>query len=438
MQNTYHSNLNPDLIISYGKTRLFLLVLFVLAAGMDFRTKEIGLPGSVNLLEVLSFCSLALLLADTVIYPKQPFAMVKAFWQNNHFLLLYAMWALVAAVIGIIKSPNSIFIVRNLFPAFLFVLLASFSLRSINNIKMLMIAFLIAALPNLFLGISQFLFNGPFPVALNIAAAVKMDVDGSFVKSAVSGFYNHPNALSVFLMPVLLVSTRYLFGKLSTSIFKKLIFLSIVIMAIAVLYFTKAKGAWLWGCYGLFVMFIPTRIFKVPRAWTFITFLLFLSIAGVTLISLELGGALKTMLTRIYLWNSAWYVISKNPFVALLGSGQMDVWYASAKLADLQYPNAHNVFINQAVNFGLPAAFFYLASVILAIKKAQGAIVLSNDNQLIYLSKLCIASLSAISGQYFFEPSAESSGLALELFLFVVSAGALESLAKASKSLSKQ
>lgn len=437
MQNTYDSNLNPDSIISYGKTRLFLLVLFVLAAGMDFRTKEIGLPGSVNLLELLSFCSLALLLADAVIYPKQPFEMVKTFWENNSFLLLYAIWAFVAAVIGIVKSPNSMFIVRNLFPAFLFMLLASFSLRSINNIKMLMFVFLIAALPNLLLGLSQFLFNGPFPVAMNIAAAVKMDVDGSFVKSAVSGFYNHPNALSVFLMPVFLVSTRYLFGKLSNSFFNKLILLSIVAMSIAVLYFTKAKGAWMWGIYGVLIMFIPTRFLKVPKSWIFITFLLCLSIASVTLISLELGGSLKTMLTRIYLWNSAWYVFSKDPFVALLGSGQIDVWYASAKLADLQYPNAHNVFINQAVNFGLPAAFFYSAAVVLAIKKAQEAIVLSNDDHVIALSKLCIAALSAISGQYFFEPSAESSGLALELFLFVVSAGALEGLAKASKRLSK-
>ena len=96
--------------------------------------------------------------------------------------------------------------------------------------------------------------------------------------------------------------------------------------------------------------------------------------AGLVLFALDRDGALSTMRTRYLLWQSAWRVLSSDPFAALFGSAQEGVWYASATLSDLQYPNAHNVFLNQAVYFGWPGAALYLAAFVHALWRACAAL----------------------------------------------------------------
>lgn len=417
---------------TYGVPRLVLLGAFILAAGVDVRTSDVGVGGPAsNPLEVLSFAALLLLFADTVIHRYLPFEILRSAWKSNPLLFLYAGWTLIAGVIGVLKFPLSLFVFRNLFPAYLFAFYLAFCARRPGDLRMVLIVLLVASLPNLLLASSQFFTGGPFPVPMNAASAVKMDVDGSFVRSAVSGLFNHPNGLSIFLLPVFLTALGLALLKGNGSFWLRTFSFFVAVAAAALLYATRAKGAWAWGALGVAFLFAPAQLLAFRRAWVYHVLVVVLLITAMVLASLYLGGAFKTMQTRIYLWESAAYAIANSGFAAVFGSAQQDVWQASAKLADLQYANAHNVFLNQVVYFGIPAALFYSGAFIWAIRKAQLALASSEDTNIRMAARISLATLLAVAGQYFFEPAAEASGLALECFLFMGVACASAQIASA-------
>ncbi len=416
----------------YGVPRIWLVALFVLAAGVDVRTSDLGIGGPAsNPLEVLVFAGLALLLADTVLYQRQPFEILRAGWSSNPFLVGYAIWAAVAGVIGLTKLGLSFFVLRNLFPAFMFFFFMSFSQRQVRDMRFLLIVFLVASLPNIGLGASQYVFHGPFPIKLNAASAVKMDVDGSFVTAAVSGLFNHPNGLSILLLPVFLTATGLAFLRGTRSWPIRTFAAVVTIGAATLLFLTRAKGAWVWGVVGLSILFAPSILLRFRRAWVLHVGTLVLGIAVVTTISLQFVSTTKTMATRIRLWESTWYAIQNSGFSALFGSAQFDVWSASAKLSDLQYANAHNVFLNQVVYFGIPAAALYMGAFVWAVRRAQQAFSAAEDDQMRQVARICLAVQLAVAGQYFFEPAAEASGHALQCFFFMGMAAAAARMAKA-------
>ncbi len=417
------SNPAPDRVaawLNYGMPRMLLVGLMVLAAGVDVRTRDLGIGGPAsNPLEVLVLVAFVLLLADTVIYSRQPARMLEAAWGANPFVCLYFGWAFLAAVIGVLQLPVSIFVFRNLFPAFLLFAYLSFGVRKPADLRWLLLIFLLAALPNIFLGLSQYLFGGPFPVKLNLATAVKMDVDGTFVKTAVSGLFNHPNGLSIFLLPVFLVAFGLVFSRSTKSIWLSLLALGILIAAAILLYLARGKGAWAWGLLGMGVMLAPRWLLSFRRAWIAQIAVVIIGIIGLTWGSLLMGGAFKTMQTRINLWESALYALRDNAFVALFGSGQEAVWNVSGRIADVQYANAHNVFLNQAIYFGIPAMIFYCGIFVWGIRSAQMAFAAAEDPKIRQVARISLGVLMAVAGQYFFEPSAEASGLAAVFLLFV-------------------
>lgn len=405
---------------NYGVPRFLLVCLFVLAAGIDIRTRDLGLGGPAsNPLEVMCLVALGFLMADSVVLNRTPLRIAQDSWLANPFLVMYGLWALLAAVTGLVKLGLSFFVFRNLFPAFMFFSLLVYGTRSAKACRILLIVFLIASLPNIALGISQYFFNRPYPMPLNVASALKMDIDGSFVRETVAGLFNHPNGLSVFLMPVFLTAFGLALTPGTPSLRARLCYLFMATISAIVLYLTRAKGAWAWMVFGVLILWLPASMLRLRGAWVGVVVAALSGIAALTLYSLWSGGSLKTMQTRVYLWESAWYALSHDLFVAVFGSGQADVWFASARLADLQYANAHNVFLNQAVYFGIPAMALYLAMFGYAIRNAQHAFYCSTQPQTKQSSRICLAVLPAIAGQYFFEPSAESSGLAVEVFLFM-------------------
>jgi O-antigen ligase len=402
---------------NYGMPRIFFVGLMVLAAGIDVRTRDLGIGGPAsNPLEVMFLLALLLLLLDTVIYKHQPSLMLKATWNANPFVCLYFGWAFLAAVIGL---SESLFVFRNLFPAFVLFAYLSFGVRKPADLGWLLFIFLLAALPNLLLGLSQYLFGRPFPVRMNEASAVKMDMDGTFVKTLITGLFNHPNAISIFLVPVFLVAFGIVFSRVKKSIWRLLLSLGIMLVAAILLYVTRSKGAWAWSILGIGVILAPSWLLSFRRAWIVQILVLIMGIIGMTLGSLLLGGAFRTMQTRIDLWGTVLHVLKDSAFAALFGNGQEAVWYLSMRLANLTYANAHNVFLNQAVYFGIPAMIFYTGIFVWGIRNAQVAFSTTADQNIRLVARISLAVLMAIAGQYFFEPASESSGLASEFLLFV-------------------
>lgn len=403
-----------------GKARLGLAMLGLLAAGIDVRTRDLGLGGPAsNPLEVLLLVVFLVLLADTVMLPRQPWAWARAAWSGNRWLVMYFLWAMFAAFVGLMKLAHSFFVFRNLLPAFFVFVLLMHSMRSVRDVRIVLLVFLVAAVPNLALGLIQKVAGGPFPIKLNMATTTKMDIDGSLVSSAVSGLFNHPNGLSIFLLPVILVAFGLLLAPGRQGAWRRCFALAVFLSAVVLIYFTRAKGAWAWALYGILMLSLPRVLLAWRGVWLLQLIILTTLITAITLVSLHLGGSFRTMDTRVLLWKTTFFAAQADPFIAIFGSGQFAVWLASAKLADIQYANGHNVFLNQIVHFGIPAAILYMLSFIHGIRVASETYRESNNPEIRWYSKVAFTTLLAIAGQYFFEPVAEASGIATCLFLFM-------------------
>ena len=399
--------------------RLAWVCLFILFMGIDVRLKDIGLGGSsVNLILIFSLAALTMLFADTVVYSRQPALMVAAAWNFNPFVVVYFSWALIASLIGSVQSALSIFILTNLLPGLVFFGFFSFGVRKQEQLPLLLFVFLVAALPNVVLGFSQYFFGGPFPVKLNLAASVKMDVDGTFLKVLVSGLFNHPNGLSIFLLPVFLASFGMAFSKIHRLFRVNVFAFLLCIVTAGLLYVAHAKGVWAWAVLGSIIILLPRKLLAYRGAWIIHSLVVVAGIVGLILASIYMGGAFSTMITRIQLWESVLHVLGNSWFVSLVGSGQILVWDESARLADTQYSNAHNVFLNQAVYFGIPALVAYAGIFIWSIRNSHLALTISDSPLIHRVAKICLGVLMAMAGEYFFEPAAESSGLIVELFFF--------------------
>ena len=120
----------------YGKPRLWFVGLMILAAGVDVRTRDIGIGGPAsNPLEVLMLVAFAVLVADAVIYSRQPARIIESAWHTNRFVVLYFGWAFVAGFVGIYQlSPLSFFVFRNLLPAFVAYAFLTFSVRNSGDL----------------------------------------------------------------------------------------------------------------------------------------------------------------------------------------------------------------------------------------------------------------------------------------------------------------
>ncbi|PWF40435.1 O-antigen ligase family protein [Massilia glaciei] len=405
----------------YGKPRLFFVALMVVAAGIDVRTRDIGIGGPAsNPLEALLLVAFALLLADAVVFGHQPARMLESAWRSNRFAVLYFGWAGLAGFFGIYQlSSLSFFVFRNLFPAFAAYVFLTFSVRRARDLRLLLTVFLIAAGPNLALGLSQYFFDGPFPVRMNAASAIKMDIDGTLVRSAVAGLFNHPNGLAIFLVPVLLTAFGLAVSRAPTGIRLRLFAGAVLAATMLLLYLSKAKGAWAWSLFGIMVLLAPRVLLAFRHAWVAHLLAVGAGIAALTTASLLIGGAFNTMLTRIELWHAATLAVGNDVFSLLFGSSQEGVWRLSTRMSSLQYTNAHNVFLNQAVYFGLPALVFYAGTFVWAVRSAQRAFAAAADPRVAQCARIALAVLLSMAGQYFFEPAAEASGYALEWLLFV-------------------
>jgi hypothetical protein len=406
--------------IDYGRERLVLVFLMIFGAGVDVRPGDLRLPGpGSNPLELLMLLAMGLLLADTIIYNKQPTKMVASAWNANKLVVLFFSWAMIAAVIGTIQLFMSFFIFRNIFPSFVFFIYLIFGTRKSKDLGTTFLIFLLAALPNIFLGLSQFAFKTPYPVKINSATALKMDIDGSFVQTTITGLFNHPNGLSVFLLPVFITAFGLSISSVTGTLLKRFFAIGMFIASGALLYLTRAKGAWAWGIAGIFILLLPGFVLKLRGAWVGFVIATILGIVALIVGSQLMGSVTKTMMTRVYLWDSAYYAISHSFFIALFGSGQEAVWAASARLSDTQYPNSHNTFLNQAINFGLPAMILYISAFILAIKHCTTAYAAAINPGIREVARICLAVLVAMAGHYFFEPASDSSGWAVEALLFI-------------------
>lgn len=398
------SNVGQPFTLSSNFSRLryrpWMTAIFCFAASFDFRLLQASGAPSFAVAELFGYVFILIWFADLVVARDVQFNRTVNALKANWALTIYSIWAMLASIVTIGESMYSFWIFRNLLTGIILYLAIVVNIRGPIDLIRCLVAWFLGGLVHVIFGLSQSVLGAPYPVPLNLAAAVKMDTEGQFVTNVASGLFNHPNGLAVYLIPMIIFTALSIYY---CRRFYLLVILLIIGPAIGFVFFhTHAKGAWFWAAFGLCfgLVSVKFRAFLLPA----VIVSLASTISGVTWISLYLGGSLKTMITRLSLWESAIAASFKDPYILAFGNGFRQILYASSRISDLSYPNAHNALLNQVVYFGLPGLIFYLSAFFIAINQL-GRVNRVGLASFVYV--FAIASLVALFGEYFFEPAAE-------------------------------
>jgi putative inorganic carbon (HCO3(-)) transporter len=176
------------------------------------------------------------------------------------------------------------------------------------------------------------------------------------------------------LPPVAGTVPRWVARALDDPWLRRLWFAAAAAAMVAVLVLTKSRGGWLAAAAALFVL--------LAGRWRWAWALLPLAALGVGLLAWRLGpaalldalstggGALSGWDSRVEIWSRAIYMIQDFPFTGV-GAGTFgrvaDILYPFFLIGpDAQIPHAHNLFLQVAVDLGIPGLVAFLAILLLA------------------------------------------------------------------------
>ena len=187
----------------------------------------------------------------------------------------------------------------------------------------------------------------------------------------------HPNVMAGYLVYLLpLAAGILLFGWRRLSRLQRILFAAVLIVMSAILFLTKSRGAWMaLGAFFLLLVILRWR-------WGWLVFAAVLAGGIVVFSSLGIRPVLDALSSsdtisgidgRIEIWSRAVYMIQDFPFTGI-GIGSF------TRVADTLYPfflaapgsimHAHNLFLQLAVDLGLPGFIAWLAAYFLVIAAA--------------------------------------------------------------------
>jgi hypothetical protein len=211
------------------------------------------------------------------------------------------------------------------------------------------------------LGISQFTLDGPFlqPVSENLAA--KTDFSGELMAHFAVGLFNHPNGLALLLLP----ATVGLGGLALHPASRSLAVLAILLV-LAALWCTAAKGVMIWAGLGLLLCLLGP-FWRVGPAWSRhlpMTLMLLLDMAILFYaVWPDAEGHIEapTVLTRVNMWLAGAAALGTDPMAWLMGKPSSDMESWTLLLSRVSYANCHSTWWNQILYYGIPGFVGYLA-----------------------------------------------------------------------------
>jgi len=191
----------------------------------------------------------------------------------------------------------------------------------------------------------------------------------------VTSVFPYPNALALFLAPVVIILLGYFVYQIKNSsgnwklVIGNYLYLVSCILGVLAIYFTKSKGALLAVLAGI----IFYAIFYKGYRKIFITILIITIIAFITIIAsnpdLLKGSATieggDSISTRVDMWKEAWQMLKTKP---LLGAGLAGYQTAVAQFHEKDYIEIflypHNIFLNFWTEIGLLGLLAFVGIVI--------------------------------------------------------------------------
>ncbi len=178
----------------------------------------------------------------------------------------------------------------------------------------------------------------------------------------------HPNVLAgslILLLPIPLASLLFAWGKMGGA--EKIIYCEAVLVMSGVLALTQSRGAWI----ALGAVLLTFILLGLRRGWV-----IFLGIVILALVTIHQRGApwiLETVFSsrtisgwdgRREIWSRAIYMIQDFPFTGI-GMGSFgdvaDVLYPFLSYSPGAILHAHNLFLQIAVDLGIPGLIAWLA-----------------------------------------------------------------------------
>lgn len=354
-----------------------LLGLLVLFTGLDYRLFA-GQPGavSVSLAEILSYLFLGAFILSVAITPAQRRrAMLRGIRRSSKLFFLYFAWVWLAALVNMVAVNNlePMHDIKDAMPGFvLYVgIVALIARRQQLWAVHKVVAGTVAVMS--VLGVIQYLFGGPYVNALDEKAFWKYGVlsQGPIAHPVVSTL-GHPNALAVFLAPLIILTVGFLayHGKAALTVWGRCLVWGAVLVGLAALFLTQAKAPAAWTVIGS-VLAMGTGRLKVPFSAGRAAWLLGVGVASVVSVGVLLAFAgewvpdslrIGTIATRLVLDYQVFEFLGTHRFGILFG-GVVSQFQSYSGL-DL---GVHGEYLSQLLRFGLPAAVFYVLFLLRAI-----------------------------------------------------------------------
>lgn len=388
---------------------LFLL-LFIVSSAVDLRFSAGG-KGFFTLsnFELCGYMLILSLAVSACVHSFSRDAVASLSDSLHRWLLLYFFWGIFAALLA--KGEVGKFMIidlKKLLPAIIGYFSIILMITSYKKANLLIAAWICAGMVNVALALSQFFLGGPHPVKPGQNALEKLDIGGDVASSLVTGFFSHPNLFSQIIIPYFVVFTTawLLSDKLFSMKSVKFFILSIVFGFVLLL--TNAKGAILWSVIAI-VTGVAMSKWKKLRTLFFFTCSWLICVIGINSLALLLVlniveyDALRTLFSRILFILTSFNIFTDHPSNFLFGGG-MRFWPEYASIwANWNYPNAHNVYLNQMLFYGAIGLGLLVSFVLAHVKR--GLTALGNNIDPLLSPWPYLAAVFAFGGSYFFEPS---------------------------------
>jgi hypothetical protein len=398
-----------------------LTLVATLLSTTELRVRPVPLLPSFATAELVIYPVVLCLMAEAMLRPRLA-AHLGALLRANRPLVWYVGYAALASVLGLARSSDSLQACKDLVAAFGLYTLVLVTVDSHQRLLGVLAAYLGGAALHLGLAILQAGGGGPYPVALSENIEAKLDFAGNVVTNIPTGLFAHPNGLAILLLPVALFTAAAAWPGFGRTRRPGLVMACALVVTLFVLKASYVKGVLAWLAAGVVLLVLPRRFDRWRAAIAVgvvvsgITALTWMSLAAF----LDGEALFGTIVSRVELWLAAVEVLRSDGFTQLLGSGNALLEHQD--LITFEYPNAHNAWLNQALSYGLPALALYLAAFWVALRSLAHQIARSSaPSRPVALAAL--ASLTALLGESFFEPTDRGVVFQAQIFLlFAVAA----------------
>lgn len=405
---------------------LTLLIVFFTTVDYRLFSGVAGLP-SITITEALCYLAALVLCGNLALGTGDLDKRMIALYVGNKAVVWYFLWTGLAAILSLVRSPDALRYYKDLVPSLILYFLVGCSVRNQRALRGVAIAFLFGTTLNLLLGLSQIATGGPTIVDMNQGAKMKLDYSAEIVSgNLATGLFTHPNGFALFLVPAAILLPALVFRARALRTQTRVLLLVLWLLLCCNLWYTYAKIAFSFILIGL--VLVPLLGALKRRHLATGVAVLAGSVAGITAFSLwayaQYGSLFGTMQGRYELWSVTLLAIRSDLFMAVLGNGFSNMTGLSALYASMEYPNAHNAYLNQVVSSGIPALCLYVGMLATALRRLAQGLRSARDWQKTALLFL-FSALTALLGVYFFEPANQGVVEQAQLFVLLALASAM-------------